>query len=280
MKQIDPKSLPSTYITNVESQTRAKWFKDFKYPILNALTLLQEKKQENEKLDFSDTKTAIDFFKLLLTDDENGNKINGVRAYFASPASDDSVGQDKCGILTLIFAATTGMNSSDVPIYYILENGSFKGIEEEIAKNWVHNYQLIKREHLFKTLCDQDTIDNSKETKHVFFSYDQIMDTLEEIEYQIGSHADIVKGFGIRFTSYGNQNYQVGHSKPVKHKRRLTIGFTFINGKQEDIGIEDIDPAEFQLRCGKSFRSDTMDSGDPTPPPPTNNGENLDVSSD
>jgi hypothetical protein len=274
------KSLPSTFITKEESNKREQWFNDHKYPILDVLTILQEGEHENKKLDFIDIKTAIAFFNLLIQDSPDGDIINGVRVYFASPSSDGTVSNGKCGKLTLVFVSTTGNDSSDFSIYYAFKDGAFVPIPEDQAKKWVHNYQNIKRKELFKTLSDQDTLDGCKETKHIFFSFSQMQETIEEMEYQNLEHGSIVKSFGIRFTSYTNQNYQVGHSTPVKHKRRLSIGFTFIDDKNNDIGIENIDPVEFEERMRMSFRDDTMDSGDPTPPPPTNNGENLDVSSD
>jgi len=274
---IDLRPLPSTYVTALESANREKWFIDFKYPILDALTFKEEGENETKKLDFKDIESAIKFFTRILEDVPAG-LINGVRVYFASPSIDGTVTTGKCGKLTLIFVATAGISGADVAsAYYSFKDGDFVPIAEDLAREWVHNYQNIKRPMLFKTLSDQDITDRSKETKHIYFSYDQFNDTLEEMVYQNKNHGNIVKGFGIRFTSYTNQNYQVGHSKPIKHRRRMTIGFTFIDNNGNDIGIQDINPIEFNERVAIKFVDDTMDSGDPTPPPPTNNGENLDV---
>jgi hypothetical protein len=262
-----PRPLPSTYVTSEQSGNREKYFNDLKYPILNALTLLQERTLENRKLDFKSIEIAITFFKQII---KNRMEKSGVRVYFASPSGDGSVGESKCGKLTLIFVATKGIEKTDEMPYYAFDNGTFVPHPLDFAKNAVHNYQRIKRNELFKTLSDQDIIDNCKETKHIWFSSEQIQDIIDEIEYQSQKHSDIVKGFGIRFTSYTCQDYQFGTSLPVKHKRRLSIGFTFVNSANQDIGIEDIDVSEFEERSRLGFRGDTMDTGVPAPPPPTN----------
>jgi hypothetical protein len=278
--------LPSTYITALESAKRVQWFRDHKYPILDALTIKEEQEHENTKLDFSDIKTAIDFFKLLIKGAGIGNEINGVRIYFASPSD-----SGQCGKLTLIFVATTGENSFDVFPYYGFDKGVFNVIQKQQAKGCVHNYQNIKRNHLFKTLSDQDILDGSKETKHILFSLTQFEDIIAEMEYQSQKHGDIVKNFGIRFTSYTNQDYQFGNSALVTYRRRLTIGFTFIDDKNNDIGIENIDPEEFEERMKitssqnqfvennlkvlslEEATGGTFDTGVPAPPPPSD--ENM-----
>lgn len=275
--------LPITYVTTLESEKRIQWFINFKYPILDALTKLQEGGAENKKLDFIDLKTAIEFFKRILVDSPNRDSVNGVRAYFASPSSDGTVSPDKCGKLTLIFVATIGEKNSDIAPYYSFKDGDFVFIPEDEARAAVHNFQNIKRNNLFSTLSDDDRQDDCKETKHLLFSIDQIEETIAEMEYQSLSHGDIVKGFGIRFSSYTDQDYRFENSKVVQYHKRLTIGFSFIDWQNEDIGIKQIDPVEFKERLTvtiskERFIGDTFDTGDPTPPPSSGNKAALDVS--
>ncbi|QNN43896.1 hypothetical protein [Pedobacter roseus] len=260
--------LPITYITDVESKKRQEWFDKYKLPVLNDLRLRQEKEVEEKRLDFTDIKTAIDFFNPLI---KNLKKEDGVRVYFASPANDGTVNKGKCGKLTLILVVTIGVDKKEELPYYKFENGTFVPIDLVDAENGVHNYQLIKRDYLFKTLSHQDRLDGCKETKHIWFSLEQMTQTVKEMEYQNKNHSSIVKGFGICFTSYTNQDYIfLGSKSPVfKRRERLTICFTFI-GANGDIGIEDIDPVEFAQRLNitrDKGLSDTFDTGIPAPPP-------------
>lgn len=263
--------LPITFVTKEESEKREQWFNEHKFPILDSLTLLQEKQHDNTRLDFNDIETAIDFFNLLIQDLKDGD---GVRVYIASPSGDGSVGQGKCGILNLVFVATTGNKNQDVGPYFSFYKGNFVQITPGEAEKGIHNYQLIKRKHLFKTLSDQDIQDGSKETKHIWFSFKQMDQTVKEMECQKLRHSDIINGFGIRFTSYTNEDYLFLESNPPEYKRRrrLTIYFTFIHINKQDIGIEDIDKDEFNQRLGntRNFLGDTFDTGFPAPPPPTN----------
>ena len=273
--------LPSTFVTKQESNNREKWFNDTKYPILNIITSLQEGEQENKKLDFEDISVAIDFFNLLITNLKNDD---GVRVYFASPSGDGTVTKDKCGKLTLIFGTTIGIDKADNKIYYAYNGKTFDIIPEDQARSWVYNYQNVKRNILFDTLSKNDRSKVIKETKHIWFSFLQMKQTVEEMEYQSKKAGGTVNGFGIRFVSYTDQDYYF--PKPVagleERRQRLTIAFTFMNGNK-DIGIEDIDSGEFNERLRSTIKwslGDTFDTGDPTPPPSTNNKENLDVSSD
>lgn len=273
------KPLPCTFVTKQESNYREQWFNYYKYPILNTITLLQEGMQENNKLDFENIVSAIDFFKLL-----KGNlktKEDGVRVYFASPSIDGTVASGKCGLLTLIFGITEGADKVDNKNYFAYNGKTFDKIQEAQARIWVHNYQNVKRAILFETLSENDRLNNCQETKHIWFSSLQITQTLEEMEIQAAKPENKVTGFGIRFVSYTNLSYSF--PKPVsdqeERKQRLTIGFTFMNGKK-DIGIEDINKEEFDQRYNETihgFYSDTFDTGDPTPPPSTDDKAALDV---
>ena len=261
--------LPSTFVTKQESNKRAQWFNDYKYPILNILTSLQEGKQENKKLDFENIKVAIDFFKLLRNSIKEGE---GVRAYFASKSGDGSVKEGKCGLLTLIFNATTGANNSDVKNYYAYNGKTFDKIQEDKARAWVHKYQSVKRPGLFETLSESDRLKGNRETKHIWFSFVQMDQTIKEMEYQVSKPGSRVTGFGIRFVSYTDQDYWFPKPEPLKYERRqrLTIAFTFINDKKEDIGIEDLGGDEFNERLRLTvdrFIGDTFDTGIPAPPP-------------
>ncbi|WP_316828407.1 hypothetical protein [Pedobacter miscanthi] len=265
MKTLKP--LPITYITDRESENRMKWFDKYKYPLLNAITLEQEKKEECRGIDFLSLQSAITFFGELTT---GLNAGDGVRVYFASPSGDGTVNEDRCGTLTLIFVKTKG--TSDVPPYfYINDQKTSAQISSNGAKEWVHNYQLLKRDRMFRTLSHNDRLGGHKETKHIWFSLKQMEQTLDEMKYQAKEHGHIVSCFGIRFTSYTNKDYVFLDSKIPSYKRRerLTICFTFI-GANGDIGIKDIDPVEFAQRLkltkDKSF-GDTFDTGIPAPPP-------------
>ncbi|MEH3114272.1 hypothetical protein [Pedobacter terrae] len=271
--------LPKTFVTKQESNYRELWFNNYKYPILNVITSLQENEQETRKIDFANIDAAIDFFTKL---SDGLKKDDGVRVYFASPSIDGNVYKDKCGILTLIFVKTTGVNNIDDGNYYAFNGKTFDKIEEDQARLWVHNYQNIKRSILFETLSDNDRTNFIHETKHVWFSAEQMTQTRDEMIYQKGKAGSMVTGFGIRFVSYTNLAYSF--PKPVSgaedRKQRLTIGFTFMN-KNRDIGIEDIDSEEFSYRYELTvnrFIGDTFDTGDPTPPPSTDNMATLDVS--
>ncbi|MCX2493102.1 hypothetical protein OQX63_06435 [Pedobacter sp. PF22-3] len=271
--------LPSTFVTKLESNYRELWFNNYKYPILNTITSLQEGEPENRKLDFVNIDEAITFFSKLIT---RPGKDDGVRVYFASPSSDGNVYKDKCGILTLIFVRTTGVNKADDKIYYAFNGKTFETIKEDNARLWVHNYQNVKRNILFETLSDNDRANLIRETKHIWFSLLQVADTIKEMIYQKGKAGNIINGFGIRFVSYSNQDYSF--PQPVEgakeRRQRLTIAFSFMNGKK-DIGIQDIDSTEFDARLAltmERFLGDTFDTGDPTPPPSSGNKAALDVS--
>lgn len=266
--------LPITFVTKEESEKREQWFNEHNFPILDALTLLQEGQHENTRFDFKDIETAIKFFKLLIEDRKDGD---GVRVYIASPSGDGSVGQGKCGVLTLFFVATTGYKKQDVGPYFSFDNKKFYQISPGEAERGVHNYQLIKRKHLFKTLSDLDILNIGRETKHIWFSLTQMEQTIKEMECQRIRHSNIVNGFGIRFTSYTNEDYLFLESKTPEYKlrRRLTIYFTFIHINQKDIGLEDIDHDEFNQRLETTrdgFLGDTFDTGVPAPPPPPPTG--------
>jgi len=263
------KPLPITFVTKEESGKREQWFNNFKYPILNIITLLQEGVQENYKLDFEDIQSAIVFFKQLTT---NLKEEDGVRMYFASPSADGTVKKDKCGLLTIIFCATIGAEKSDIKNYYTLSRKTVIPIQEDRAREWVHNYQNVKRKILFETLSDSDRLNNCKETKHVWFSLQQMRQTINEMECQSLNQKNIVTGFGIRFVSYTNQDYYFPKPKPseFEKRQRLTIAFTFTNALTLDIGIEDIDKEVFEQRLETTingFFGDTFDTGFPAPPP-------------
>jgi len=273
--------LPSTFVTKQESNYRELWFNTYKYPILNIITSLQEGEPENRKLDFVDIDAAIVFFTELIA---GLNKEDGIRVYFASPSSDGNVYKDKCGLLTFVFGITIGIDKADNKTYYSYCNKerTFVKTDEGKARASVSNYQNIKRGILFETLSDNDRTKLIRETKHVWFSSEQITQTLNEMIYQKGKAGGIVTGFGIRFVSYTNLPYFF--PKPVSgaedRRQRLTIGFTFMN-KNRDIGIEDIDSIEFNERLvltKERFIGDTFDTGDPTPPPSTGNKAELDIS--
>jgi hypothetical protein len=272
--------LPITFVTKEESNKREQWFDNFKYPVLNIITLLQEGVQENNKLDFEDIQSAIDFFNLLIADLKEHN--DGVRMYFASPSSNGKVEAGKCGILTLIFCATRGIEKSDVKTYYVLERKKVRTILEEEARSWVHNYQNVKRNILFETLSDFDRLNNCKETKHIWFSLQQMLETIHEMECQ-SERSNKITGFGIRFVSYTDQDYYFPEPKEeeFKKRQRLTLAFTFMDTLKLDIGIEDINKEEFDRRYDATIHGvhgDTFDTGDPTPPPSTGNKAALDVS--
>lgn len=266
MKTLKP--LPITYITDAESQKRAKWFTNVKYRILNDLTRQQEGEDENKRLDFLDVQTAIKFFTEITI---NLNTGDGVRVYFSSPASDGSVNKGKCGKLTLIFVATKDSERIDVLPYYAFDGNTFIPKDQAEVEKGIQNYQLIKRDYLFRTLSYNDRLDGNKETKHIWFSLDQIEQTIKEMEYQSQRLNSIVKRFGIFFTSYTDHDYTfLGSKPPYKLRERLTIGFTFMKDGDLDIGIQEIDPVEFaeRLRITKErFFGDTFDTGIPAPPP-------------
>ncbi|WP_293310034.1 hypothetical protein [Pedobacter sp. UBA5917] len=271
--------LPITFVTKEESNKREQWFDNFKYPVLNIITLLQEGVQENTKLDFEDITSAIDFFNRLIAGLEKDT--DGVRMYFASPSGSGKVEAGKCGILTLIFCATKGAEKSDVKIYYTLDRKKVITIPENEARDWVHNYQNVKRNILFETLSDFDRLNNCKETKHVWFSLRQMKETIHEMECQ-SERSSKISGFGIRFVSYTNQDYYFPEPKEeeFKKRQRLTLAFTFMDTLKLDIGIEDINKEEFDQRYEATIHEiygDTFDTGDPTPPPPTGNKADLDV---
>lgn len=272
--------LPCTFVTKQESNYREQWFNYYKYPILNIITSLQEGMQENNRLDFENIQSAIEFFKLLKANFKTED--DGVRVYFASPSSDGTVTPGKCGLLTLIFGITEGADKVDNKNYYAYNGKTFDVIPEDKARIWVHNYQNVKRCILFETLSENDRLNICRETKHIWFSFLQITQTLKEMESQSAKPGGKVTGFGIRFVSYTNLAYSF--PKPVsddeERKQRLTIAFTFMSGKK-DIGIEDIDGIEFEQRLEitmNQFRGDTFDTGDPTPPPSNDNKAELDVS--
>jgi len=270
--------LPKTFVTKQESNYRELWFNYYKYPILNVITSLQEGEQETRKIDFVNIDAAIDFFNKLTKGIEEND---GVRVYFASPSRDGNVYKDKCGLLTLIFVKTNGVNHLDDKTYYAFNGKTFDKIEEDQARLWVHNYQNIKRNILFETLSDNDRTNFIHETKHVWFSSEQMIQTRDEMIYQKGKAGSMVTGFGIRFVSYTNLAYSFPKrvSGAEDRRQRLTIGFTFMN-KNRDIGIEDIDSEEFNYRyelTKDKFMGDTFDTGDPTPPPSTDDKAALDV---
>jgi hypothetical protein len=268
MKLTNPKPLPITYITDIESQKRALWFTNVKCPVLDDLTLRQEGGPENKRLDFFDVQAAIDFFAELTI---NLNSGDGVRMYFSSPASDGSVNKGKCGKLTLIFVATKGIGKIDVLPYYAFDGNTFIPTDKVEVEKGIQNYQLIKRDYLFKTLSYNDRLNGNKETKHIWFSLDQIEQTINEMIYQSQRLNTIVKKFGIFFTSYTDHDYTFFGSKPpYKLRERLTIGFTFMKEGDLDIGIQEIDPVEFAERLKitrERFYGDTFDTGIPAPPP-------------
>jgi hypothetical protein len=92
-------------------------------------------------LDFENIQSAIEFFKLLIADLKN--ESDGVRVYFASPSIDGTVTKGKCGVLTLIFGITEGVDKADSKSYYAYDGKSFGTITEDKARAWVHNYQNV-----------------------------------------------------------------------------------------------------------------------------------------
>lgn len=268
--QLRTQPLPSTYVTAAESRKREKWFNDFKYPILDQLTMKQEGGHENKKLDFADIQSAISFFKTTILNLKSND--DGVRVYFSSPASDGSINNGKCGKLTIVFVPTKFANNEEL-LYYKFDKGTFIQTDLADAVKGIHNYQLLKRDYLFNSLSYNDRLDGNKETKHIWFSLDQMQQTIKEMEDQQQAHGNIVKGFGIRFVAYTNKDYLFLTSKPpiAKRRQRLTICFTFIDANGNDIGIQEINPAEFneRLRVTKQrMLDDTFDTGVPAPPPP------------
>jgi len=271
-------ALPNTYITTSESSRRQDWFNNHKLPIISSLTSDEAGVPTNKKVDFKSLKVAVDFFEKLIINQAGKDTITGVRVYFASMP----LGSAKSGRLTLIFGATAGKDTADVQNYYGFKNGELDSnkLDTATVRPWVHNYQLNIRPKLLTTM---DVKDPCKETKHVWFSLAQIKSIIIEMKYQMGRHPEIVKGFGVRFTSYTDQDYSFLSLKPVPHHKRITIGFTFIDWEGEDIGIKQIDATEFLERLKitkmqKGLGGDTFDTGDPTPPPSTGNKAELDVS--
>ena len=254
--------LPGTFITSQESNARADWFIKYKYPMLDKLTMQQERTHEEKGLDFDSLGGAITFFERLIANQQGKDTTNGVRVYFASPSKT----KGKCGKLTLIFTATAGNDSADVGNYYIFKNKKIRAISFDDAKEGYKNYRDKKRDSLTKnTMNPNDRF--KQETKYIRFSKEKINSVIAELKYQKATHPEIVQGFGIRFTSYTDQDYKFRESR-VKHHQRLTIGFTFIDWEGDDIGIKGIDAQEFKERLGmQPLFGDTFDSGDPTPPP-------------
>ncbi len=274
----DTTPLPITYITTNESNGRQAWFNNHKLPIIDALTINEAGVPVDKKLDFKNLKAAIDFFEMLILNQVGQDTTTGIRVYLASAP----LNTDKCGKLTLIFTATAGKDTSDLKNYYRFKNGELDNnkLDTVTAKVWVQNYQLNIRPNLLKTM---DVKDPGKETKHIWFSKEQIKSIIGEMGYQMAIHQEIVNGFGIRFTSYTDRDYMSFNHKWIRHHKRLTIGFTFIDWENEDIGIKQIDAADFKRRSTITkglprFHGDTFDTGDPTPPPSNDNKAALDVS--
>jgi hypothetical protein len=272
------KVLPNTYITTNESNRRQDWFNNHKLPIIAGLTINEAGVPVDKKLDFKNLQAAINFFEMLTLNQAGQDTTTGIRVYFASAPLESG----KSGKLTLIFAATAGKDTSDVKNYYRFKNGDLDSnkLDTVTAKAWVHNYQLNIRPKLSNTM---DIKDPGAETKHIWFSLEQINSIIIEMKYQRDRHSEIVKGFGVRFTSYTDQDYSFLSTKPVPHYKRLTIGFTFVDWEGDDIGIKQIDATEFfeRLKITKKQKGtggDTLDTGDPTPPPSNDNKAALDVS--
>ncbi|MBE5321088.1 hypothetical protein IM793_18120 [Pedobacter sp. MR2016-19] len=272
--------LPRTYITTDESNRREDWFNTHKLPIINDLTIDDTGDPGMNKLNFNNLFEAIGFLNFLIDNKSYNDQdtITGVRVYFASP----TIKQGKCGKLTLIFSPTSN-GKHDIKNYYAFRNGKLdeKMLELDTAKAWVNNYQLNIREKLSDSTMDpKDTC--KKETKHIWFSKEQIESIVEEMKYQIKTHGDSVEKLGVRFISYTDKDYVFKHFPIVRHHQRMTICFTFINKQGKDVGIEQIDSAEFQKRLDYTIKNkragDTFDTGDPTPPPSTGNKAALDVS--
>nr|WP_315423840.1 hypothetical protein [uncultured Pedobacter sp.] len=263
--------LPITYVTKIESEIRQNWFDKYKYPILDSMTMKDEGVNETKGLNFKGLDAAIKFFDSLIVNKPNKDTTTGVRIYFAA----QPLKLNGCGKLTLIFTATAGAKNVDGGDYYAFknENLDINLLDIKTAKEWVYNYQQKKRLELSK--YTMDTNDPCKETKHIFFSLKQIKSIIAEMKYQKGKHSSLATGFGVRFTSYTDTDYIDLLSKKIQYHKRLTIGFTFMSGNN-DIGIEDIDPAEFKERLEATTRNkdrfigDTFDTGVPAPPPPTN----------
>lgn len=270
--------LPGTYVTTNESNKREDWFNNNKLIVIDRFTI-NGAGTLRKNMDFKDLDAAIVFFELLLK--SNGkDTTTGVRVYFASPI----IQPDKCGPLTVIFTATSGVDTVDVANYYAFKDGDLdlNKLDVKTAEDWVRNYQSKIRPALSKETMDiNDTC--KEETKHIWFSKKQISEIIREMVYQKKTHAQIVEGFGVRFMSYTDQDYLSINSKLIKYHKRMTVGFTFIDWQKEDIGIKQINAAEFKERFGSTekrsgFRGDTFDTGVPAPPPPGNESmEALDI---
>ncbi|WP_025142841.1 hypothetical protein [Pedobacter jeongneungensis] len=262
-------ALPNTYVTTNESGRRLDWFDKYKYPVLDSMTWKEERVHETKKLNFDSLDIAIKFFDSLISGTSSKDTITGVRVYFAS----QTLKPGGCGKLTLIFTATVGYRKTDVGKYYTFNKEVFDAslLDTKTAKEWVSNYQQKKWVNLSK--YTMDATDTCKyESKHIFFSLKQIKSIIDEMKYQQAKHSAIVKGFGVRFASYTDQDYLFLNIKPIKYHKRLTIGFTFIDWEGEDIGIKQIDAGEFLQRLQytkehKDTRGDTFDTGIPAPPP-------------
>lgn len=269
--------LPITYVTTNESGKRQEWFDRYKYPFLDTLTMNEEGVHETKQLNFNSLDLAIKFFDSLIVHRPNKDSTTGVRVYFAS----QTLNPGGCGKLTLIFTATAGTKNADVGNYYAFKNEVLDTniLDFKTAKEWVDNYQQKKRVKLSQyTMDSRDTC--KEESKHILFSLQQIKSIIAEMQYQKIKHSKIVKGFGIRFASYTDQDYVFLSIKPVKYHKRLTIGFTFIDWENDDIGIKQIDATEFLERLKytkdhKDTRGDTFDTGVPAPPP-SDTKESLD----
>ncbi|WP_412468425.1 hypothetical protein [Pedobacter sp. KLB.chiD] len=270
--------LPNTYVTTNESGKRLNWFDRYKYQVLDSMTLKDEGIHETRKLNFDSLDAAIKFFDSLISNKSTKDTITGVRIYFAS----QTLKPGGCGKLTLIFTATAGDQHADTGEYYAFNKEVFDSnlLDVDTAKKWVGNYQQKKWVNLSKyTMDSTDTC--QYESKHIFFSVKQIRSIIDEMKYQKKKHPAIVKGFGVRFASYTDQDYISISMKPIRYHKRLTIGFTFIDWEGEDIGIKQIDAGEFLQRLkftkdNKDTQGDTFDTGIPAPPPP-NTKEALDV---
>ena len=271
----DSVSLPITYVTTSESNKRQDWFFKYKYPVLDAITLKDEGEHETRKLDFKDLEEASTFFDLLIAK-AGVEKEAGVRVYFASHSLTNGNGR-----LTLIFNNTTGTGKIDVENYYAFKDGVLlpKQLDFKTAQEWVMKYQQGKRIKLSGSTMD---IRDPEETKHIWFSIDKINSIKKEIVYQKEHHSNIVKGFGVRFLSYTDQDYIFLNPKAKQYYKRLTVGFSFIDWENDDIGIRQINQAEFFERLQNTIKNKildggNLDTGDPTPPPSTDNRARLDV---
>lgn len=268
--------IPITYVTTSESNKRQDWFFKYKYPVLDAITLKDEGEHETRKLDFKDLEKASAFFDLLIAK-AGVEKEAGVRVYFASHSL-----TNRNGKLTLIFNNTTGAGKIDVENYYAFKDGILlpEQLDFKTAQEWVMKYQQGKRIKLSGSTMD---VRDPEETKHIWFSIDKINSIKKEIVYQKDHHSNIVKGFGVRFLSYTDQDYIFLNPKAKQYYKRLTIGFSFIDWENDDIGIRQIDQAEFFERLQNTIKNKildggNLDTGDPTPPPSTDNRARLDVS--